>query len=77
MAKVTITGVDENGRFQTEIKSTAVLITELIEKIPGMCEADIVRELRAIRESAEQDTTIRHIYSHALKALKQKKEKES
>lgn len=74
MAKLMITGIDENGIFKTDFKSTAVLITELIEKIHGMCEADIVRELREIRESAEMDITIRKTYACLLKTQRKDKE---
>lgn len=68
MAKVTITGVGEDGKFKTEIKRTPVLITELIHDFPKMCEADIHKALCEIRESSERDERTIRNFAHALKA---------
>lgn len=77
MSKVIIKGVKEDGTFDTETKSTAVLITELIEKVPKLCEAEIQHELEDIRKSAERDTRIRQTFAHLLKEknIPHKKEK--
>ncbi len=77
MSKVIIKGVKKDGTFDTETKSTAVLITELIEKVPKLCEAEIQHELEDIRKSAEMDTRIRQTFAHLLKEknIPHKKEK--
>lgn len=68
MAKVIIHGVKEDGTFDAECISTAVLITELISKFPKMCEADIRHSLEEIRTSAEQDDRIRKTLAHSKRA---------
>ena len=67
MSKVIIKGINEDGKIDAECKSTAVLVTELIERLPKMCEADIRKELEEIRLSSERDTRIRQTYAHILK----------
>lgn len=74
MGKTIIKGVKENGMFDVERKSTAVLITELIAKLPGMCEADICRSLEEIRLSAEQDERIRKSYVQVIKGCERKEQ---
>lgn len=76
MAQVIEKGLGEDGLIKAEIKTTAVLATELIGEFPDMCEADITRALRAIRASAEQDERIKRIYSRSLKQKKQEKTEE-
>ena len=70
MSKVIIKGINEDGKIDAECKSTAVLVTELIERLPKMCEADIRKELEEIRLSVERDTRIRQTYAHILKEHK-------
>ena len=65
--KVTIKGVKEDGTFDVERKSTAVLVTELIAEFPKMCQADIKKSLAEIRESSERDEQVRKNLAHALK----------
>lgn len=67
MAKVIKKGFKEDGTIDTEVVSTPVLITQLIAKLPNMCEAAICKELEEIRRSAEQDERIRKCYVEALK----------
>lgn len=67
MGKTIIKGVKKNGIFDAEYKSTAVLITELIAKLPRLCEAEVRHALEEIRLSAEQDERIRMDFAHALK----------
>lgn len=62
MSKVIIKGIKEDGLIDAERKSTAVLVTELIERLPKMCEADVCKALEEIRLSAEQDTRMRQTY---------------
>lgn len=61
-----IKGIKKDGTIDVERKSTPVLITELISKLPGMCEADICRSLEEIRLSSEQDERIRKTYCKQL-----------
>lgn len=67
MSKVIIKGIKEDGKIDAECKSTAVLVTELIERLPKMCEVDMVKALEEIRTSAERDTRVRQTYAHILK----------
>lgn len=67
MAKVTIKGINEDGSVESEVKSTPVLITELIGNLPGMCEYAITKALQEIRESAEMDERNRKMYAKLLK----------
>lgn len=67
MGKTIIKGVKKNGIFDAECKSTAVLITELIAKLPKLCEAEVRHSLEEIRLSAEQDERIRQDFANALK----------
>ncbi len=67
MSKVIIKGIKEDGKIDAECKSTAVLVTELIERLPKMCEADVVKALEEIRTSAERDTRVRQTYAHIIK----------
>lgn len=67
--KVIIKGVKEDGTFDVEHKSTAVLVTELIADFPKMCQADIEKSLAEIRESSERDERARKNIVHALKRL--------
>lgn len=74
--KTIIKGVNkETGCFETEHKSTAVLITELIDGFPKMCEADVTHALEEIRASAEQDSRIRKLYVEGLKRRKSEADK--
>lgn len=68
--KVIIKGVKEDGTFDVEHKSTAVLITELIAKVPKMCQAEIIHGLEEVRESAEMDERARKTLTHCLKEAK-------
>lgn len=67
MAKVIRKGIKEDGTIDAEVVSTPVLITQLIAKLPNMCEAAICKELEEIRQSAEKDESIRKIYADSLK----------
>ena len=67
MSKTIIKGVKKDGMIDAECKSTAVLITELIAKLPRLCEAEVRHSLEEIRLSAEQDERIRQNYAHVLK----------
>lgn len=67
MSKVIIRGIKEDGTIDAESKSTAMLVTELIEKLPKMHEADICKALEEIRLSAERDTRIRQTYARVIK----------
>ena len=63
MGKTIIKGVKEDGMFDTEYKSTAILVTELIEDIEkDLRHAEIQHRLEDIRESAERDYRIRKMY---------------
>ena len=73
MAKVIIHGMKEDGTVDAERISTAILVTQLIEKLPNMCEAKVCEALEEIRLSAEQDARVRQSYA---KALKEKNKKE-
>ncbi len=78
MDKIIIKGVKEDGTFDTEVQTTAMLVTKLIDKFPHMCEGDIQHELEDIRKSAEMDARIRRNYAFLLKqrnGLSPKKEK--
>ena len=70
MGKVIIKGIKENGCFDTELISTAALVTELIAKFPKMCEADVTHSLEEIRNSAEMDDRIRRTYVEVMKQRK-------
>lgn len=74
MGKVIIHGVKEDGLFDAEVKSTATLVTELIDRYTKMCEADIYSALDEIRKSAEQDARARKIYAQVIQE-KNKREK--
>ena len=50
-----------------EDKSTAVLITELIEDFTEMCPYEIEEALRDIRDSAEIDAWMMKVYRKKLK----------
>lgn len=67
MAKVIIHGTKEDGTVDVESISTAILVTELIEKLPNMCEAKVCEALEEIRLSAEQDARVRQSYAKALR----------
>lgn len=67
MAKVIIHGVNEDGTIDAESKSTAIMVTELIEKLPKMHEADICKALEETRLSAERDTRVRQTYARVIK----------
>lgn len=67
MAKVIHKGIKEDGTLDTEVVQTPILITQLIGKLPNMCEAEIQKELEEIRKSAEQDERIRKGYVAILK----------
>ena len=71
--KVTVKGVKEDGTFDVERKSTAVLVTELIAEFPKMCQAEIVHSLEEIRKSAEMDDRTRRTLAHCLKEAEKKK----
>lgn len=58
MAKTIIKGLKPDGTIDAELKRTPVLITELIQKFPGMCEVDIYHALADIRESSERDQSM-------------------
>ena len=63
MGKTIIKGVKEDGMFDTEYKSTAILVTELIEDVEkDLSHAEIQNRLEDIRESAERDYRIRKMY---------------
>lgn len=70
--KVTVKGVKEDGTFDVERKSTAVLVTELIAEFPKMCQGDIEKSLAEIRESAERDDRTRRVLAHSLKEANKK-----
>jgi hypothetical protein len=67
MAKVIIHGMKEDGTVDAETISTAILVTQLIEKLPNMCEAKVCEALEEIRLSAEQDARVRQSYARVLK----------
>lgn len=67
MGQTTIKGVREDGIFETEHKSTPVLITELIGKVHKLCGMEIYNALCYIRESSERDERVRQTYAHALR----------
>lgn len=73
MAKVIVHGTKEDGSVDVETISTAILVTQLIEKLPNMCEAKVCEALEEIRLSAEQDARVRQSYA---KALREKIKKE-
>ena len=73
MAKVIIHGMKEDGTVDVESISTAILVTQLIEKLPNMCEAKVCEALEEIRLSAEQDARVRQSYARALKESTRKK----
>jgi hypothetical protein len=73
VAKVIIHGMKEDGTVDAEIISTAILVTQLIEKLPNMCEAKVCEALEEIRLSAEQDARVRQSYARALKESTRKK----
>ena len=73
--KVTVKGVKEDGTFDVERKSTAVLITELIAEFPKMCQAEIAHSLEEIRKSAEMDDGTRRTLAHCLKEAEAEKKK--
>lgn len=81
MSKIIIKGIKEDGTFDTELETTAMLVTRLIEGLPKMCcEADIQHALEEIRKSAEMDERIRRGYAfilkeHQKKSISPKKEK--
>ena len=68
MAKTIIKGIKEDGMFDTELKRTPVLITELIHDFPKLCEADITKRLCEIRESSERDERTIRTFAECLKA---------
>ena len=74
MGKTIIKGVKKNGMIDAECKSTAVLITELIAKLPRLCEAEVRHSLEEIRLSTEQDERIRQNYALALKEKERDRE---
>ena len=77
MAKVIVHGMKEDGTVDVESISTAILVTQLIEKLPNMCEAKVCEALEEIRLSAEQDARVRQSYAKALKdGIKEKLYKE-
>ena len=67
MAKVIIHGTKEDGTVDAETISTAILVTQLIEKLPNMCEAKVCEAMEEIRLSAEHDARVRQSYAKALK----------
>lgn len=71
MAKVIIHGVKEDGTVDAESISTAILVTQLIEKLP-MCEAKLIEALEEIRSSAEQDARVRRSYARVLRERSKK-----
>lgn len=76
MGKTIIKGVNEKtGVFETEHKCTAVLVTELIDALPKLCEADVQHGLEEIRKSAEQDARIRKILARSARAKKREADK--
>lgn len=72
MAKTIIKGIKEDGLFDTELKRTPVLITELIHDFPKLCEADIAKRLCEIRESSERDERTIRNFAECLKQNKPK-----
>jgi hypothetical protein len=72
MGKTIIKGVKKDGMIDAEYKRTAVLITELIAKLPRLCEAEVRHSLEEIRLSSEQDERIRMDFAHALKRREKK-----
>jgi hypothetical protein len=76
MAKVIIHGMKEDGTIDAESISTAILVTQLIEKLPNMCEAKVCEALEEIRLSAEQDARIRQTYARVIKKLNAEKANE-
>ena len=67
MAKVIIHGMKEDGTVDAERISTAILVTQLIEKLPNMCEAKVCEALEEIRLSAEQDARVRQSYAKVIR----------
>lgn len=67
MAKVIVHGMKEDGTVDVESISTAILVTQLIERLPNMCEAKVCEALEEIRLSAEQDARVRQSYARVLK----------
>lgn len=65
--EVKIKGVKEDGTFDVERKSTAMLVTELIAEFPKLCESDIAHRLENIRTSAERDDRIRKVFAESCK----------
>lgn len=76
MAKVIINGTKEDGTVDAKCVSTAILVTELIEKLPNMCEAKVCEALEEIRLSAEQDARVRQSYAKVIKKLNAEKANE-
>lgn len=76
MGKTIIKGVKKNGIFDAEYKSTAVLITELIAKLPKLCEAEVRHSLEEIRLSAEQDERVRQDLAYAYHTCQRKERDE-
>lgn len=54
-------------------KSTAVMITELIEELEDMCPVDIEAALDEIRRSAEADAWLRRYYRRKIKKLEEER----
>ena len=73
MGKVVYKGIKENGLIDAEVVSTPILVTQLISKLPALCEAEVCKALEEIRESAEMDD--RHLKMYA-RILKEKKKAE-
>lgn len=67
MAKIVYKGTKEDGLIDAEIKRTPVLITELIEDLPKLCQMEIVHRLEEIRSSSERDRRVERAFIHALK----------
>ena len=73
MAKVIIHGMKKDGTVDAEHISTAILVTQLIEKLPNMSEAKVCEALEEIRLSAEQDARVRQTYARVIKKLNAEK----
>jgi hypothetical protein len=73
MAKVIVHGMKEDGTVDAETISTAILVTQLIEKLPNMCEAKVCEALEEIRLSAEQDARVRQSYARVLRERSKEK----
>lgn len=54
-------------------KSTAVMITELIEELEDMYPVDIEAALDEIRKSAEADAWLRRCYKRKIKKLEEER----